>query len=307
MPSKHKKTSDVTNTTTTVKQHRKGDAGITVMIVIFSIVLLCGVGLLVYPTFADWWNRMHASRAVATYVEQTKDMSAEKRKQMLAEAHQYNADLIRQPDRWHPSEEQKKRYEKTLDVTGTGIMGYITIPKIKVQLPIYHGTEETVLQIATGHLDGTTLPVGGPTTHAAISGHTGLPSAKLLTGMDQLRKGDTFQVHVLDDLYTYKIDQIATVLPTEMDKLNFEDGADYVTLITCTPYGVNSHRLLVRGTRIPNPKTPDATDYGDYRTMIASAISIAALIFVIAIAIAVWMIRRKAKKRAALKAQQQAQ
>ncbi|MEE1324712.1 MAG: class C sortase [Bifidobacteriaceae bacterium] len=223
------------------------------MIVVCALVLLGGIGLLLYPTFADWWNRQHASRAVASYVEQVDNMDKEKKQAMLQQARDYNAKLVTLPDRWHLTDEEKAEYEKTLDVTGTGIMGYLSIPKLKTQLPIYHGTDETVLQIAGGHLEGTSLPVGGKDTHAAVSGHTGLPSAKLFTGLDSLVKGDTFSFTVLDETYTYQVDQIRTVLPTEMRDLDFNPEADYATLITCTPYGVNSHRLLVRGHRIPTP------------------------------------------------------
>ena len=223
--------------------------------------MIGAICLIAYPTFSDWWNRMHQSYAVAGYVEQTKDMSGAERKAMLKAAHEYNERLAANGDRWHMTDEQKREYDATLDVTGTGIMGYVTIPRIKVKLPVYHGTSEGVLQIAAGHLAGTSLPVGGETTHAVISGHTGLPSAKLLTGLDELQKGDTFAFHVLDETYTYQVDQISVVLPSDISKLNIESGKDYATLITCTPYGVNSHRLLVRGHRIPNPKVPDATTY----------------------------------------------
>ena len=204
---------------------------------------------------------MHQSYAVASYVEHTEDMSGAERKAMLDAAHAYNERLAANGDRWHMTDEQKREYNETLDVTGTGIMGYVTIPRIKVKLPVYHGTSDGVLQIAAGHLAGTSLPVGGATTHAVVSGHTGLPSARLLTGLDELKKGDTFAFHVLDETYTYQVDQISVVLPSDISKLNIESGKDYATLITCTPYGVNSHRLLVRGHRIPNPKVPDATTY----------------------------------------------
>ena len=262
----------------------------------FAVVLVVGVGLIAYPTVADWWNRMHQSRAVATYIEKTKDLSAEQRKQMLQAAHEYNERLATQSDRWRLTDEQKKEYESLLDVSGTGIMGYVTIPRIKVKLPIYHGTDEGVLQVATGHLAGTSLPVGGPTTHAAISGHTGLPSARLFTGLDELKKGDTFAFHVLDDTYTYQVDQIKVVLPSDLTALNISTQLDFATLITCTPYGVNTHRLLVRGHRIPNPKTPDTTDYDTPTRMVTIGI-IAGTVAVMAIGVGVvlWMVRRRAR------------
>lgn len=260
----------------------------------FAIVLVAGLGLIAYPTVSDWWNRMHQSRAVATYVEKTKDLSGAQRKAMLKAAREYNAQLTSQTDRWRPTEEQKKQYESILDVSGTGIMGYVSIPKLKVQLPIYHGTDEGVLQIAIGHLEGTSLPVGGKTTHAAISGHTGLPSAKLLTGLDTLVKGDTFAFHVLGETYTYQVDQISVVLPSDLSKLNIEDGKDYATVITCTPYGVNTHRLLVRGHRIPNPKTPDTTDYEEpLRVTLIVMICVAVAVLAIAVMLIVHAVRRR--------------
>ena len=252
-------------------KHKKSNALLNVMIAISAIAMIGALGLIAYPTFSDWWNRMHQSYAVAGYVEQTKDMSGAERKAMLDAAHAYNERLVTNSDRWHMTDEQKREYDATLDVTGTGIMGYVTIPRIKVKLPVYHGTSDGVLQIAAGHLAGTSLPVGGATTHAVVSGHTGLPSARLLTGLDELQKGDTFAFHVLDETYTYQVDQISVVLPSEISKLNIESGADYATLITCTPYGVNSHRLLVRGHRIPNPKVPDSTQYDEPGEMTAVA------------------------------------
>ena len=263
-------------------KHKKSNALLNVMIAISAIAMIGALGLIAYPTFSDWWNRMHQSYAVAGYVEQTKDMSGAERKAMIAAAHAYNERLAANGDRWHMTDAQKREYDETLDVTGTGIMGYVTIPRIKVKLPVYHGTSDGVLQIAAGHLTGTSLPVGGATTHAVVSGHTGLPSARLLTGLDELKKGDTFAFHVLDETYTYKVDQISVVLPSEISKLNIEPGADYATLITCTPYGVNSHRLLVRGHRIPNPKVPDTTQYDEPGEMTAVAAAVVGLLVFVA-------------------------
>ena len=270
-------------------KHKKSNALLNVMIAISAIAMIGALGLIAYPTFSDWWNRMHQSYAVAGYVEQTKDMSGAERKAMLDAAHAYNERLATNSDRWHMTDAQKREYDETLDVTGTGIMGYVTIPRIKVKLPVYHGTSDGVLQIAAGHLAGTSLPVGGATTHAVVSGHTGLPSARLLTGLDELKKGDTFAFHVLDQTYTYKVDQISVVLPSEISKLNIESGADYATLITCTPYGVNSHRLLVRGHRIPNPKVPDTTQYDEPGEMTAVAAVVVGLLVLIVGCALVWL------------------
>ena len=263
------------------KKRKKDNLGLNILIGFLVIVLIGGLGLIAYPSVADWWNRMHQSYAVAGYVAKTNDMSKAEKKKLLDAAHAYNLKLAATSDRWHMNDEQKHEYNETLDVTGTGIMGYVTIPRIKVKLPVYHGTSDGVLQIAAGHLTGTSLPVGGATTHAVVSGHTGLPSARLLTGLDELQKGDTFAFHVLDEIYTYQVDQISVVLPSEISKLNIESGADCATLITCTPYGVNSHRLLVRGHRIPNPKVPDATQYDEPGEMTAvAAVVVGLLVFV---------------------------
>ena len=211
--------------------------------------MLAGLSLLLYPTIANWWNSFHSSRAVATYNEALGAMDNSEIEAMWDEAVKYNSEF--DASIMHAAtEEQIERYNQVLDVTGTGIMGYVEIPKIRVELPIYHGTDETVLQIAIGHLENTTLPVGGKSTHCVISGHRGLPSARLFTDIDQLVEGDTFLLNVLGRTLTYEVDQIRVVLPQELSDLRIEEGMDYCTLVTCTPYGVNSHRLLVRGHRV---------------------------------------------------------
>ncbi len=218
--------------------------------VLLVLILLAGVGLLAYPTFSDWWNTMHQSRATAGYVERISNADQEEIERLWEEAHAYNAELAKKGNRFKVSEEELERYKTVLDVTGTGIMGYIDIPKIDVSLPIYHSTSDEVLQIAVGHMEGTSLPVGGKGTHALLSGHTGLPSAKLFTNIDRLEEGDRFMINVLGRMLTYEVDQIQVVLPMEVEDLDIDPEQDYVTLITCTPYGVNTHRLLVRGRRV---------------------------------------------------------
>lgn len=279
------------------KVNPKTNIGSRIASLFFGTVLVAGLCLLSYPTIANWWNQLHQSKAVAAYVAQTKDHSKQERKVMLAQARQYNILLAKRAllsktenenDRWVMTADEKQRYDSTLDVNGSGVMGYVTIPSIKVRLPIYHGTDEGILQIATGHIAGSSLPVGGPDTHAVVSGHTGLPSAKLFTGLDKLKKGDTFAFHVLDQTYTYQVDRITTVLPKDLSQLNIESGKDYATLVTCTPYGVNTHRLLVRGHRIPNPKTADNTDY-DARIRLISVVIITSIVLVIA-AIIWWLV-----------------
>ena len=220
-------------------------------LILIGIVLL-GMGLIAYPGFADWWNSFHQSRAVASYAESVANLDASKYSEMLASAEAYNADLAKTGVRWIMTDEQMAEYNRQLAVTDSGIMGYIDIPKIRVTLPIYHGTDDTILQIAIGHIAGTSLPVGGASTHCVVSGHRGLPSARLFTDIDKLVEGDTFTMTVLNRTVTYEVDQIRIVEPTDLSNLQIEEGKDYCTLVTCTPYGINTHRLLVRGHRVAN-------------------------------------------------------
>ena len=220
--------------------------------IILLIVLIAGLSLLLYPSFADWWNSMHQSRAVASYVEQVANIDEDQYQELWSAAWDYNRSLTERSNNFVLTDEQKVLYEQLLDVGGSGIMGYIEIPAIGVTLPIYHGTDEAVLQVAVGHLEWTSLPVGGESSHCVVSGHRGLPSAKLFTDLDQLAAGDVFIFRVLDEILTYEVDQILIVEPHETAPLMVEQGKDLCTMITCTPYGVNSHRLLVRGHRIEN-------------------------------------------------------
>ena len=214
------------------------------------LVFFIGLSLLLYPTFSDWWNSMHQSRAISTYSEAVATMDNEKYDEIWSAAWEYNRSLIDRPNDYLLSEEQKVQYEALLDIGQNGIMGYIEIPKIDVTLPVYHGTEESVLQVAIGHLEWTSLPVGGESSHCVVSGHRGLPSAKLFTDLDKMEVGDTFLLRVLDEVLTYEVDQILIVEPQETKALMIEEGKDLCTLVTCTPYGINTHRMLVRGHRI---------------------------------------------------------
>ena len=223
---------------------------LTTLILLFMVVL--GAGLIAYPTFADWWNSFHQSRAVASYAEAVSVMDYSHYDEIIYGAEEYNRQLAQTGFQLEMSEEQLAWYNEELDITGTGIMGYIDIPKIKITLPIYHGVSESVLQVAIGHIEGTSLPVGGASSHCVVSGHRGLPSAKLFTDIDKLVTGDTWTVTVLNRTYTYEVDQIRVVEPTDLSVLQIEEGKDYCTLVTCTPYGINTHRLLVRGHRIEN-------------------------------------------------------
>ena len=217
------------------------------------LILVVGIGMLAYPTFSNWWNSMHQSQMIAGYVEKTNEISNQKKDEILKEAEIYNNGLKkRNLDRFNLTKKELDEYNKLLNVTDTGIMAVVNIPKINVKLPIYHTTTEGVLQIAVGHIPGSSLPIGGKGSHCVLSGHTGLVSSKLFTDLDKLKKGDIFTIKVMDRTLTYKVDKITVVLPTEINDLEINDDMDYVTLQTCTPYGVNSHRLLVRGERIPN-------------------------------------------------------
>ena len=219
---------------------------------ILILVLLAGLSLLLYPSVSDYWNSFHQSRAIASYAENVATMDQARYDALWEDAKAYNASLLGRSNAYLLSEAQRAQYEELLDVSGLGVMGYIEIPSIGCSLPIYHGTEESVLQIAVGHLDWTSLPVGGASTHCVLSGHRGLPSAKLFTNLDKLVEGDVFMLRVLDEVLTYEVDQILIVEPQEVAALQIVEGKDYCTLVTCTPYGVNTHRLLVRGHRIEN-------------------------------------------------------
>ena len=219
--------------------------------ILLILVLVVGLSLILYPTIADWWNSFHQSRAIADYDAILSEMKEEDYTHLFEAAMAYNEQLrqLKFPLMYY---DQVPGYDDLLDITGTGIMGYIDIPSIQVELPIYHGTSEGVLQIAAGHVEGSSLPTGGENTHCVISAHRGLPSARLFTDLDKMQIGDTFTLSVVDRILTYEVDQILVVLPHEVEPLYVQEGEDYCTLVTCTPYGINTHRLLVRGTRIEN-------------------------------------------------------
>lgn len=220
--------------------------------ILLIFIFIIGLSLLLYPSFADWWNSFHQSRAVANYVEQVANIDDEQYEELWNAAWEYNQSLLERPNNYLLSDKQREYYEQLLNVGGNGIMGYIEIPVIDVTLPLYHGTDESVLQIAIGHLEWTSLPVGGESSHCVVSGHRGLPSARLFTDLDKMEVGDTFMFRVLDEVLTYEVDQIRIVEPNETEDLLIVEGEDLCTLITCTPYGINSHRMLVRGHRIDN-------------------------------------------------------
>ena len=222
---------------------------------ILILVFFVGLSLLLYPTISDYWNSFHSSRAIATYAEEVAKLDQKSYDHIWEEARNYNKKLAEKNTRHILTEEEYAAYEKILDITGTGIMAEIEIPSIRVDLPVYHGIDENVLQVAAGHLEWTSMPVGGESTHCVLSAHRGLPSAKLFTNLDELAEGDVFLLRTLDELLTYEVDQILIVEPEDISALHIESGKDLCTLVTCTPYGINSHRLLVRGHRVETVDT----------------------------------------------------
>ena len=224
--------------------------------VLLIAFFLIGLSLLLYPTVSNWWNSLHASGVIVDYEAVQKKLTKEDYEAFFREAEEYNREIL-QTDFPLMYYDRVAGYEQLLNPGGNSVMGYITIPKIRVKLPILHGTSEGVLQKAIGHLEGTSLPTGGEGNHCVLSAHRGLPSARLFTDLDQMDLGDQFVLTVLDRELTYEIDQILIVEPQEVDALYAVEGKDYCTLVTCTPYGVNSHRLLVRGARIEPQKTID--------------------------------------------------
>ena len=219
---------------------------------LLALALVLGLFLLLYPTVSEQWNKKHQTQAIVSYTEAVSVLNKDSYDEIWQAAYDYNASLLQRKNRYLLSAEQKERYEKLLDIGGNGIMGYVEIPAIDVALPLYHGTEESVLQIAAGHLEWTSLPVGGEGSHCVLSGHRGLPSARLFSDLDELVVGDVFMLRVLDEVLSYEVDKIMIVKPEDTGELFIKEGEDLCTLVTCTPYGINSHRILVRGHRIEN-------------------------------------------------------
>lgn len=267
--------------------------------ILLILIFIIGLSLLLYPSFADWWNSFHQSRAIASYSEVVANMDDDQYDEIWNAAWEYNRSLNERFNSFLLSDEQRSDYEALLNVGGSGVMGYIEIPNIDVTLPVYHGTDEAVLQVAVGHLDWTSLPVGGEGSHCVVSGHRGLPSARLFTDLDKLEVGDLFLFRILDEVLTYQVDQIRIVEPHETDDLLIVPGQDLCTLVTCTPYGINSHRMLVRGHRVGNQEearviriTADAIRI---EPVIAAPLVAAPMLF--ALLIALMLPKRKTNRR----------
>ena len=258
--------------------------------IILCLIILIGIGLLSYPTVSDWWNSFHQTRAVASYAAAVSQMKTEDYDRLFAEADDYNRKLAGTGMKWSMTDEEIREYNSVLDISDNGIMGYIDIPRMRQTLPIYHGTDDAILQIAIGHLAGTSLPVGGDSTHCVVSGHRGLPSARLFTDLDRLIVGDIWTMTVLNRTVTYEVDQIRIVEPEDLSELQIVQGSDYCTLLTCTPYGINTHRLLVRGHRIPNLDgdanvTADAMQVD--QTLVAMVVAVIILLILVIILLTV--------------------
>ncbi len=257
--------------------------------------LILGAALCAYPPVSNYVNQRAATAAIKTYDEAVATMSTEALATARQAAQAYNEALAALGSEAALTDpERLSAYEDTLDVTGTGIMGYIQIDKLGVNLPIYHGTSTSVLQQAAGHLEGTSLPIGGSSTHAVISAHRGLPTATLFTHLDQLEEGDTFTITVLGEVLTYQVDQILVVLPTNTEPLYIEEDADYVTLLTCTPYGINTHRLLVRGVRVDEASTNVLVSAEAH--VVDPLLVAASMALPVCLALLVWLLVRTRKK-----------
>ena len=218
--------------------------------VLLVLMLAAGVCLLAYPSVSDWWNSQHQSQAIETYSQDVSAVDGAAKQRLWERAQDYNARLAQEGNTWVLTQRQRDDYESQLRVPNTDVLCYVDIPSIRCMLPVYRGTDDAILQTAIGHIEGSSLPVGGPSTHCVLSGHRGLPSAKLFTNLDRLVEGDTFTLHTLDTTLAYQVDQILIVEPDDLSALAIVEGEDLCTLVTCTPYGVNSHRLLVRGHRV---------------------------------------------------------
>ena len=253
---------------------------------ILVLVFLTGLSLLLYPTVSDYWNSFHQSQAISQYTEMVADIDNHEYETLWSQAEAYNSRLGTSLGRFTPDDAAHEDYMSQLNIGGTGVMGYLVIPSIDCELTIYHGTSDAVLQIAVGHIEGTSLPVGGESTHCVLSGHRGLPSAKLLTNLDKVVVGDLFLLQTLGQTLTYEVDQIRIVEPQDISALDMEAGKDYCTLVTCTPYGVNSHRLLVRGHRVENQEVkPEIRVTADARqidpTLVSAAVALPLLLVLV--------------------------
>lgn len=264
--------------------------------VVLVVTFLAGLSLLLYPTVANWWNSFHATRAIASYDETLAALAPEQYDELFDAAKAYNEALLDDGGRYFPSEAEHQHYMDLLSVKDSQILGTIQIPTQKINLPIYHGTSEEVLQVGAGHLEGTSLPIGGESTHTVISGHRGLPSAELFNNIVNLAEGDVFVIKVLNQTITYQVERIRTVLPTEVNDIDIEPGRDLATLVTCTPYGVNTHRILITGHRIEN-LPDDFLNTKDNAGLVSQTLIAAIIAAVILVVLFVLLMIRSSKQK----------
>lgn len=265
--------------------------------IILILIFVTGLSLLLYPTVSNYWNSIHQSRTIDSYVQAVENIDEKTYDELLEKAHAYNRKLFESGHELSLSDDEMEEYLSQLKIEGSEAMSFITIDKIDCYLPIYHGTEDSILQVAIGHIEGSSLPVGGESTHCVLSGHRGLPSAELFSKLDELEVGDKFVIQTLDEVMTYEVDKISIVLPSELDELKIVEGEDLCTLVTCTPYGVNSHRLLVRGHRVENEEDTHirvSSDASQIEPMLMAPIFAAPLLVLLLVAL---VVRSRKKKR----------
>lgn len=279
----------------------KNSVGQRISTIIVVAVLLVGVGLLAYPTVSDWWNSLHQSRAISGYIEAVNDLSPEEYERIWTDAEEYNASLLGKIQTFQLNDQEQAYYDSQLNIEGNGIMAYLEVPAINVKLPIYHGLDEGILQVAIGHIEGTSLPVGGESTHCVVSGHRGLPSARLLTDLDRISEGDVFMFHTLNETLTYEVDQIRIVEPSDTKDITIEPGKDLATMITCTPYGINSHRMLVRGHRVPTIDADRVVAEAEQISPFVVAATIGIPVMFVVLVVALFVTRKRPDKKAAAK------
>lgn len=284
-----------------MKRKKKPYFKINSSTIILLTAFLIGLGIVLYPSVSDYINARHQTRAIAGYREAVEDLTEEDYARLRQEADDFNRGLEEAGSILTLTDAQEEEYYSLLDPAGTGMMGYLEIESIDVYLPVYHGTEDTVLQVGAGHVEGSSLPVGGEGTHCVLSGHRGLPSSILLSELDQMEEGDVFLLHVLDETLAYEVDQIRIVLPDEVGDLAILPGEDLCTLVTCTPYGVNTHRLLVRGHRVEY--TEKTMEYGQADAelidplIVASVLAVPVFVILLAVLLTEPLWRKKRRKR----------
>lgn len=268
--------------------------------IFFTLLFLIGFGIMLYPVLSNALSQISYNETISSYEQSVSDENSSLYQSMIQEAVHYNEKLTTSSivDVFSdPEITSSEEYMDILNLNRDGVMGYISIPKIDIKIPIYHGTSSEVLSKGVGHLEGSSFPVGGESTHAILSAHRGLPSARLFTDLDQLEVGDKFYIYILDQVYTYQVDQVLVIEPSETEALQIQDGKDLVTLVTCTPYGVNTHRLLVRGERVEE-LAEQVIESESYRDLTINDYVLyiglfGAIVLVLVTIIIVWKIHRK--------------